>query len=82
MFRNNVLCDVVLEAADVEIPVHKLVMASGSPYFMAMFTGKRQTCLVASLKSFEYSLDYFVGKWLLIVIIADYHSLKSSLDLL
>ena len=39
MNRNNVLCDVVLVAADVEIPVHKLVMASGSPYFMAMFNG-------------------------------------------
>ena len=40
LFSNNVLCDVVLEVADEEIPVHKLVMASGSPYFMAMFNGK------------------------------------------
>ena len=38
--RNGVLCDVVLEAGDVEVPVHKLVVASCSPYFMAMFNGK------------------------------------------
>nr|XP_009862126.1 kelch-like protein 3 [Ciona intestinalis] len=37
--KSNVLCDVILVAGDLEIPVHRLVMASGSPYFMAMFNG-------------------------------------------
>ena len=37
--RDGVLCDVILEAGEHEIPVHRLVMASGSPYFMAMFNG-------------------------------------------
>jgi len=38
--KNETLCDVVLEAAEVKIPVHRLVLVSGSPYFYAMFTGK------------------------------------------
>jgi len=38
--RDNILCDVILEAGGVETPVHRLVVVSGSPYFMAMFTGK------------------------------------------
>uniref|UniRef100_H2Y7B3 BTB domain-containing protein n=1 Tax=Ciona savignyi TaxID=51511 RepID=H2Y7B3_CIOSA len=38
-FRNKILCDVILEAGELEIHVHRLVLASGSPYFMAMFNG-------------------------------------------
>lgn len=36
----NQLCDVVLKAGSVEIPAHKVVLASSSSYFYAMFTGE------------------------------------------
>lgn len=35
----GLLCDIVLVAEHVEIPAHKMVLASCSPYFYAMFTG-------------------------------------------
>lgn len=39
MRRENLLCDVVLVADNVEIYAHKMVLASCSRYFYAMFTG-------------------------------------------
>uniref|UniRef100_A0A1A9W0K6 BTB domain-containing protein n=1 Tax=Glossina brevipalpis TaxID=37001 RepID=A0A1A9W0K6_9MUSC len=39
MRKQNLLCDVTLVADDMEIPAHKMVLASCSPYFYAMFTG-------------------------------------------
>ena len=38
--EQNQLCDVLLKAADNEIPAHRVVLASSSPYFFAMFTGE------------------------------------------
>ena len=37
---NGQLCDVKLKSGMVVVPAHKLVLASVSPYFYAMFNGK------------------------------------------
>lgn len=39
MRKQNLLCDVTLVADNMEIGAHKMVLASCSPYFYAMFTG-------------------------------------------
>ncbi|EDO46542.1 predicted protein [Nematostella vectensis] len=53
--QQNMLCDVVLKAGSIEIPAHRVVLASSSPYFFAMFTGElsesRQT--VVTLKEID-----------------------------
>ena len=36
----NILCDVVIKTGSVEFPAHKVVLASCSAYFYAMFTGE------------------------------------------
>lgn len=40
MRQRGLLCDIVLHVAAKEIRAHKVVLASCSPYFHAMFTSK------------------------------------------
>lgn len=44
MRQRGLLCDIVLHAAAKEIRAHKVVLASCSPYFHAMFTSKCPPC--------------------------------------
>lgn len=40
MRQRGLLCDIVLHVSNKEIKAHKVVLASCSPYFHAMFTSK------------------------------------------
>uniref|UniRef100_A0A1B0AKX5 BTB domain-containing protein n=1 Tax=Glossina palpalis gambiensis TaxID=67801 RepID=A0A1B0AKX5_9MUSC len=46
MRKQNVLCDVTLLVNNMEIPGHKAVLASYSPYFCAMFTESQQDRII------------------------------------
>lgn len=53
MRQRSLLCDIVLHVSNKEIKAHKVVLASCSPYFHAMFTSKFShhcpTCLILFL---------------------------------
>lgn len=55
MRQRGLLCDIVLHVSNKEIKAHKVVLASCSPYFHAMFTSKysprfdSSTCLLFCL---------------------------------
>ncbi|GAB6022403.1 hypothetical protein CHUAL_014188 [Chamberlinius hualienensis] len=49
MKRNKTLCDVKLLVGDEVFYAHKLVLASSSPYFKAMFTGGLRECEMNSV---------------------------------
>ena len=55
--RQNLLCDVILVADDVEIQAHKSVLAACSPYFYAMFTSE-----LAEAKAEKIVLQEMDGK--------------------
>lgn len=44
MRQRGLLCDIVLHVSNKEIKAHKVVLASCSPYFHAMFTSKFSLC--------------------------------------
>lgn len=59
MRQRGLLCDIVLHVSNKEIKAHKVVLASCSPYFHAMFTSKfspRYIPLPASCFSVAQSL--------------------------
>lgn len=64
MRKQNLLCDVRLVADSVEIPAHKMVLASCSPYFHAMFTSfeesKQERIVLQSVDSqaLQLLIDY------------------------
>ena len=63
IYRQNLLCDVLLVADTVEIPCHKAVLAACSPYFYAMFTGE-----LAEAKADRIVLQEVDGKALSLLI--------------
>jgi len=64
IFRQKQLCDVILVADDVEIHAHRMVLASCSPYFYAMFTSfeesrqARITLQSVDARALELLIDY------------------------
>lgn len=52
MRQRGLLCDIVLHVSNKEIKAHKVVLASCSPYFHAMFTSKfSPRCPASSLNT-------------------------------
>lgn len=47
MRQRGLLCDIVLHVSNKEIKAHKVVLASCSPYFHAMFTSKFSLSLLS-----------------------------------
>lgn len=64
MRKQKQLCDVILVADDVEIHAHRMVLASCSPYFYAMFTSfeesrkARITLQSVDARALELLIDY------------------------
>ncbi|KAH8392454.1 hypothetical protein KR215_008912, partial [Drosophila sulfurigaster] len=64
MRKQKQLCDVILVADDVEIHAHRMVLASCSPYFYAMFTSfeesrkTRITLQSVDARALELLIDY------------------------
>lgn len=46
MYTENMLCDVILVAENVEIPAHKLILAAGSAFFYWKFSNDRKFGLI------------------------------------
>lgn len=61
MRQRGLLCDIVLHVSNKEIKAHKVVLASCSPYFHAMFTSKLGLgiTLLASCFSAEFTTQQF-----------------------
>lgn len=61
MRQRGLLCDIVLHVSNKEIKAHKVVLASCSPYFHAMFTSKLDLwiALPASCFSAEFTTQRF-----------------------
>ncbi|CAB1336834.1 unnamed protein product, partial [Coregonus sp. 'balchen'] len=75
MRQRNLLCDIVLHVSNKEIKAHKVVLASCSPYFHAMFTNEmsesRQTHVtlhdidplaLEQLVQYAYTAEIVVGE--------------------
>ena len=57
------LCDVKLKSGMVSIPAHKVVLASISPYFHAMFNGNiTETALLNEIPSHPDNLSLPYGR--------------------
>ncbi|CAB1329607.1 unnamed protein product, partial [Coregonus sp. 'balchen'] len=52
MRQRGLLCDIVLHVSNKEIKAHKVVLASCSPYFHAMFTSHQVRCVSQFSSSF------------------------------
>lgn len=60
--HNSQLCDVSLRVGNSVTKAHRLVLASSSPYFYAMFNGECDKFFFFSLKHFLFLIDDMAEK--------------------
>lgn len=65
-FSKQILCDVQLVAGSVEVPAHRVVLASCSPYFCAMFTGMQAFLVIEELPP-EHLIDMYTYLFIIVL---------------
>lgn len=65
--RSNIMCDVILLADDgVQIPAHKVILSSSSPFFFSLFTSgfKEKNEQIISIKEIDSDILKTIIKYI------------------